>query len=230
MNEELLNKIIDQIDTEKIVPIPRWRFLALRVIFWFLAVFSIILGGFAISVMSFLFSDYHRHGLPSIPKDATELLSLIPYIWLAVFVLFIMIGRESVKHTKKGYQYRLYIIVIFSVFLSFVLGCVLNFVGIGRLTHEFLNQNIPFYNYSTYDSRKAWNRPVIGRLAGVVVSVEDKNNFSVVDFAGHVWRVCLATSTAGLLTPEASSTVRMIGILDPSSNLFIVNSIMEWED
>ena len=228
MNDDLLNKIINQIDTEKIVPIPRWRFLVLRVVFWFFAILSIVIGGFAVSVISFLFSDYYRHGLPVIPKDTTELLSLIPYIWLAVFVLFIMVGRESIKHTKKGYQYRLYIIVLLSIFLSFIFGCVLNFVGIGQMTHEFLNENVPLYNYSTYDSRKAWNRPIIGRLAGVVVSVQDKNNFSVVDFSGHVWHVRLATSTSSLFKLEANSTVRMIGILQPPSNIFIINSITQW--
>jgi hypothetical protein len=227
---DLSNKIIDQIDTEQIMPTPRWHFVLMRIFFWTLAFLSIIIGSFAVGVMLFLFSDYYRHGLPVIPHDLAELLLLIPYVWLVVFGLFIMIGRESIKHTPKGYQYRLYIIVLASVFLSFMFGSIFYFAGIGKTTHEFFNNRIPFYNFATYDSRDAWSRPMIGRLAGVIIAIKDKNNFSVLDFSGHIWQVRLATSTGGSFVPEASSTVRISGLLEPPSNLFIANSIVEWEE
>lgn len=230
MNSDLSNKIIDQIDMEKIVPIPRWRFVLLRVVFWIFALLSITIGSLAVAVMLFLFSDYYRHGLPVIPHDLAELLLLIPYIWLAVLALFIMIGRESIKHTKKGYQYRLYIIILVSVFLNFIFGSVLYFAGVGKQTHEFFSNQVPFYEFAIYDSKDAWNRPMIGRLAGVVMAVKDKNDFSIIDFNGHIWQVTLATSSRDSFKPEASSTVRMIGLLKPTSDLFIANSIVEWEE
>jgi len=230
MNDDLSNKIIDQIDAKQIVSIPRWHFVLMRIFFWTLALLSIIIGSFAVGVMLFLFFDYYRHGLPIIPHDLAELLLLIPYVWLAVFALFIMVERESIKHTKKGYHYHLYIIVLSSVLLSFVFGSVLYFAGIGKQTHEFLNNRVPFYNFATYDSRDAWDRPMIGRLAGVVIAIKDKNNFSVIDFSGHIWQVRLATSTKGEFVPEASSTVRMFGLIKPPSNLFIASSVIEWEE
>jgi hypothetical protein len=229
MNDELSNKIIERIDTEKIMPLPRWRFVLLRIIFWIFTILSIIVGSFAVGAILFLFSDYYGHGLPIIPSDVTELLLLVPYIWIAVLVLFIAIGRESIKHTKKGYQHRFYIVVLISIFLSFVFGSILNFAGIGKTTHEFFNNSVPFYDFAVYDSKDAWNRPVIGRLAGVVVSIKNKNNFSIIDFNGHIWNVRLATSTNNYFVPEASSIVRMFGLLEPSSDLFIANSITEWE-
>ena len=229
MNDELSNKIIERIDAEKIAPWPRWYFVSLRVIFWIFAVLSIIVGSLAVGAMLFLFTDYHTHGLPIIPHDLTELLLLIPYVWLIIFALFIIIGRESIKHTPKGYKYRLYAIVLVCVFLSFVFGFLFNSMGVGRTTHEFFNNNVPFYDVTTYDSRDAWNQPVIGRLAGIIVSIQNKNNFSIIDFNGQVWHVHLATTTSGSFVPEASSTIRMFGMIEASSSIFIAKSVYEWE-
>jgi hypothetical protein len=230
MNDELSNKIIGRIDAEKIAPRPRWYFVSLRVIFWIFAVLSIIVGSLAVGAMIFLFADYYNHGLPIIPHDLTELLLLIPYVWLIIFALFIVIGHESIKHTPKGYRYRLYAIVSVCVFLSFVFGSIFNFAGGGKTVHEFFNNNVPFYNVATYDSKDAWNRPVIGRLAGIIVSIQNKNNFSIIDFNGQVWHVRLATTTNGSFVPEASSTIRMFGMLEASSSTFIAKSVYEWEE
>jgi hypothetical protein len=114
--------------------------------------------------------------------------------------------------------------------LSFILGSIFYFAGIGKTTHEFFNDRVPLYNYATYDSMDAWNRPAIGRLAGIIVSIKDKNDFFIMDFSGHIWHVELATSTRGLYVPEASSTIRMFGVLEASSSLFIAESVYEWEE
>ena len=229
MNDQLSNKIQEQIDANQITPLPRWRFLLLRGLFWFLAILSVVVGAFAVAAILFLFIDYHRHGLFSVPHDITEILLMIPFLWIAVFVLFIGIAREGIKHTRKGYQYRLSAILSVSIALSIILGSFLNFLGIGKVTHELLSE-IPLYSSMTFDSRDAWTRPVEGRLAGVVFSIRDNSNFSVVDFGGRVWQVHLGTSTANSYIPEASSTVRMAGMLDSSSSVFIVRSIHEWEE
>ena len=228
-NDELSNKIIERIDSEKIKSLPHWRFVLLRVIFWLLALLSIIIGSFAVAAMLFLFFSYRAHGLLTVSEDFTELLLLIPYIWLVVFGAFLIITKISIEHTKKGYKYRFRTVLLASVILSLVLGFILYADDIGRMTHEFFNR-IPFYNSVTYDSQDIWNRPKIGRLAGVVVSIEDNNNFSIVDFSGHVWHVRLATSTSGLFVPEANSTVRMTGLLEASSSKFIAKSVVEWEE
>ena len=193
-----------------------------------LAVLSVLIGGLAIGTMLFLFIDYHRHGLPAIPHTMTDFLLMVPYVWIVVFVLFIAVAQLGIAHTRKGYRYRLRTIISASVLLSIALGFVLNFIGIGKMTHEFLTE-VPFYSAVTYDSRKALDRPSVGRLAGVILSVQDKNNFSLIDFNGHIWSVILATSTNGSFVPEASSTIRMFGLVEASSSVFVAGSIHEWE-
>ena len=118
MNEQLSNKILERIDDDQIVPLPRWRFIFLRISFWLLAVISLIFGSLAVGATLFLFIDYHRHGLFAVPRDMTDFLLMTPFIWIIVFVLFIAVARISIKHTKKGYRYSLRTIVSVSIILS----------------------------------------------------------------------------------------------------------------
>jgi len=229
MNEQLYDKIMEQIDTDEIVPLSRWRFILLRVFFWLLAVMSVIIGSLSVGVVFFLFVDYNQHGLLEVPHDVTDFLLAIPFIWIVVFILFILVTKISVKHTKKGYKYSLCKIIFVSVLLSVILGSILNLIGAGKTTHIFLNKN-SFYSFVTYDSMDAWNRSIIGRLGGVIVSIKGNKDFSFIDFSGHAWQIHLdASKNNDSFVPELNSTVRMSGVFEPSSNLFIAHSICEWE-
>ena len=57
MNNDLLNKIQERIDTDNIKPLPRWRFILLRASFWFLAILSVIIGSF-VFVIILMFALY----------------------------------------------------------------------------------------------------------------------------------------------------------------------------
>ncbi|MEI7513227.1 MAG: hypothetical protein WCJ74_01235 [bacterium] len=227
MNNDLLNKIQERIDTENIKPLPRWRFLLLRASFWLLAVLSVIIGSFAVGAILFLFLDYNQHNLLAMPYSATELLLMIPYLWIILFLLFIATARMSIAHTQKGYQYKIHTVIVVSVLLSIIFGSILNLIGISKIADESLDE-VPLYNYITYDVRDAYSRPIIGRLAGIIVSVQDNENFSIQSFDGNIWKVQLASSTFGFI-PKASSTIRMFGVLEASSSIFFAKSIGEWE-
>lgn len=229
MNDELSNRIMNRIDIGQITPIPRWHFFLLRGFFWFLAGLSVIAGSFAVGAILFLLADYQKHDLWSISNGIKEILFMVPYIWIVVISLFIFIALVSIKYTKQGYRYRLRTIILTSLILSTALGMVLYFIGVGEITHNF-SSKINFYEYVTYDSKQALNRPSLGRLSGVVLEVQDKNNFLMMDFNGQVWQVRIASSTRDdVFIPKASSTIRMIGFIEIPSNVFIPNSIYEWE-
>ncbi|MEI8174533.1 MAG: hypothetical protein WCG28_01120 [bacterium] len=226
---ELCNKIMEQIDENKIVSLPRWRFVLLRVFFWLLAIISVIVGSLAVGAIFFLFIDYHQHGLFEVSHDVNDFLLAIPFVWIIIFVLFIMIAKIGVDHTQKGYKYSFYKIVFGSVLLSVIFGSILNIIGVGEMTHGLLNK-IPVYNFTTYDSMDAWDRPNIGRLGGVVHSIKDNSDFSITDFGGHIWQIHLSTSKNNdSFIPELNSTVRMSGMFESSSNVFVTPLIYEWE-
>lgn len=227
MNNELLNKIQERIETNNIKPLPRWRFVLLRITFWLLALLSVIVGSFAVGAILFLFTDYNQHNLVTIPESITEFLLMIPYLWIILFLLFIAIARISIQHTKKGYQYKIHTVIVTSVFLSIIFGYILNFIGISKIANESLNE-ITAYQYVTYDAKDAYTRPVLGKLAGVIVSIKNNNDFSIQDFNGYIWEIKIYPRINNF-TPKASSTVRMTGLLEASSSIFFAKSIHEWE-
>ena len=227
MNKQLSNKILERIDADQITSLPHWRFLLLRGCFWLLAGLSIAIGSIAIGVILFLLEDHRRHGFFEVSHDMTELLLIVPFLWIVIFALFIAIAHINVKHTRQGYKYHLHSILFLSIIFSIFFGLLFNFIGIGKTTHEFLNK-ISIYNSVIYDSKNAWDHPAIGRLAGVIVSIQGRD-FSLKDFNGHVWRVRPVVSMNGSFMPEVNSTVRMLGSLESSSNIFIANFIHKWE-
>ena len=228
MNDQLSNKIMEKIDAENLTPLPYWRFVALRSLFWLLSILSVVIGSIAVGTIIFLCLDDSHHGLPTIPDNISDFLLAVPYLWIMVLALFIFVAKASIQHTKQGYRYRLRTIVVVSFVSSILLGTVLCYVGIGQITHETLNE-VSFYNFVIYDSRDAWSRPTIGRLSGAVLSIQNNRVFSITDLNGKVWMVHLATSSDGLFIPEASSTVRMFGLIEPLSGVFIAQSVDEWE-
>ncbi len=105
----------------------------------------------------------------------------------------------------------------------------LNFIGIGKITHDLFN-TIPVYNALVLDSREASSRPDMGRLAGVITNIQDKDDFVLVDFYGRTWKVHFplsSTSEEDLLA--TSSTVRLYGVLDPRSRVFVARFVHAWE-
>lgn len=230
MNEELSNKIIERLNKDSILPIPKWRFNILYGFFWLGALMSVIIGSLAFATILFLIIDLRMHGIFEVSHSALEIMLFIPYLWLIVLCIFILIAKISLRHTKRGHQYRLRYIVASSLILSIIFGSFLTLVGVGKLTHDTLNRT-SIYNYTTYDAQDAWDQPIVGRIAGVVLSVNNKNNFIIKDFEGALWHIQIATSTYGhVFTPKANSIVRMSGIYDASSSIFIATSIYEWED
>jgi len=155
MSDELSNKIIKRIETEQIEAIPRWRFLFWRGLFWLFAFVSIIIGSLAVGAILFLIADHYLKNILVVPHDITEFLLMIPYLWFVVFVLFLVIARTSVKHTKGGYRHSLRRIVLVSIVLSAIFGTIFYLVGISEITHKFLNNNVPLYNFVTRDSDDA---------------------------------------------------------------------------
>ena len=57
MNDDLSNKIMERIETDKTVPVPRWHFFILRFFFWLFAALSVIVGSFAFGVIFFLITE-----------------------------------------------------------------------------------------------------------------------------------------------------------------------------
>lgn len=224
----LSDKILAQIDAAKITPIPRWRFLAIRGAFWFLACASVILGGFPIAAMIFLLSDFHRHGLWGVPHDIMDIFAMIPFLWISVLILFMIVAKMGMKHTKYGYKYPPRLMVLLSILGSVILGSVLNYYHVGRMVHHMMRP-VPGYTRMVREPGDEWRRPDMGRLMGKVTTIDDVTHFTVTDPFGHVWNVVIVEPLEEPFTPAATTTVRMHGTIDDSTHTMTTHSIHVWE-
>lgn len=228
MDKQFSQEILAQIEAKKITPLPRWRFDLSRATFWTITSISLIIAGVAVGAALFILLDFRQHSLGEIPHDLVEILLMVPLVWILALAIFVFITNYSFKHTSRGYRYQLWTIVAGSLLISLGLGIALELCGIGEVTHEWLEEQVPIYHAVTYDSREAWISPVSGRLAGVVAVINNRHNFSLIDFHGRVWQVQSASSSPFI--PVASSTILMSGLYDASSSSFVAQCVHDWQE
>lgn len=227
MNEQQLSQeILAEIEAKKIAPIPRWRFSLQRLFFWVLAILALLIAGIAAGVALFLLLDLRRHNFGSVPHDLTEILIMIPFVWLAIVALLVVVARQSFKQTSRGYRYELWLVLLVSVLACLLLGLAAEWSGLGEGTHHFLNR-FSLYGDVTYDAQDAWSQPLLGRLAGTVLTVQGSKSFSLIDFNGRLWQVRLATSAGP--APVAREMILMSGLYEASSSFFLADCVYDWD-
>ncbi len=218
-NETLTERVLGRIDSEHLSPRPRWAFALENWFFWTLGALALALGALASAAALFevantgwdFYMDTHRDLL-------TFIVAAAPYLWLLVLALFVFIGYENIRRTKRGYRYPLAVIVIGSILTSVVLGTALFAAGFGEEIEEAIGDHPPFYRPVVLAEHAHWLSPQQGLLGGTIVAVSTTSeSFTLKDFDGAVWTIDAsdlgATSTAAV---ERGGVVRVIGL--PTTN------------
>lgn len=226
MTEEIIKKVLEKIKNDKIEPIARWRFLLKDWLVWFLFGLSVVIGSLSIAVMIFHIknSDWDVFGrIPGGPLNF--LFEVLPIFWVIVFVLFIAVAFLNFKHTKSGYRYGIWLIIIASLFLTVFFGMVIFIVGLGEKLENSLSNRIPFYPGLEHRRARMWARPDEGLLAGKILEINE-NDFKLLDLAAKEWLV----STEKVKLPpnfviKVGDVVRVVGSKQ-DDNIFIAEMIM----
>ena len=114
---DITKKIIDKIKQGQIKPRPKWEFLLKNYVIWALFAISIFIGSLATSVVIFMILNDGWGDFSNLSTGKAIILN-IPYFWLAILALFLIVAYLNIKHTKKGYKYNPYLIMLLSVFVS----------------------------------------------------------------------------------------------------------------
>ena len=104
---ELEKKVLEAIESRKLVPRPYFLFFAWRSVFWGLAALSIVLGALSVAVLLFAISDYYATGwrvFDNLPLD--DVIVSIPVFWLVSLPFFMASAYYGVRHTRRGYRLR----------------------------------------------------------------------------------------------------------------------------
>jgi len=188
--KDIAHAVLEKIENQHITPAPKWKFLFKDSCVWMLGVLSIFIGALSVSVLVFSFvnSDWS-----SFPLFSTSILghivTVVPYVWILVFMLFIAVAYYNTRHTKKGYRYTLSVIILVSFAVTICFGSLFYMLGIGHFTEYLAGKYFPGYTSFLEKKEQMWVHPEEGVLAGFILERESNGNFQLEDFNGKVWYV-----------------------------------------
>jgi hypothetical protein len=197
MLKDRSKSILEEIEKRKAVPIPRWYFVLQRFGFWVLAAISVLTGSIAMSTAIYVFidndfiedHDYIHLFLAERPLIA-EIISSIPYIWLATLALFTLVAYFGFRHTKTGYRYATTKVIAGALLTSLLLSVGFNTIDVGKYIHRYLIENVHVYNKLVYANEHRWTQTEKGLLGGKVIQYQkDKHVLVLRDFNKNIWNV-----------------------------------------
>lgn len=213
---DLKHSILGRIDEEQIVPCPRARFMFTNGFFSFASLVSVAIGAVAVAVTIFttLNSGWEYYEMTH-TNLLTFTFNIMPYLWIVVVALTALLGYFNIRHTKRGYKYPLYIMVLGIVGSSLVGGVTLYVLKVGSSVDFMIGNAFPEqYRSAVTYQKEMWHKPEAGRLFGMIATTtEDHLEFK--DIEGNVWQVntlALKPFDESLMIQERE--VRLIGVLD----------------
>ena len=159
--------IINKLHQSEVEPRTKWYFAAKNIVFWVLFVFSVLIGGMAMSIVFHLSLMNPVHELSDV-SWWHRLIMFVPVFWLGLLSVFVISAFFNVTHTKIGYKYNHYLIVVISILASFVLGFVFMLGGINKIIEQKTFDHVPGYRQLQVQQYHGWMNPEAGRLIGVV--------------------------------------------------------------
>lgn len=187
--KNLSQKVLKKIKQEKIKPKPRWEFLLRDYAIWVLSIVFLLIGSFAFAVVIFLVKHNDWAIYEQINDSLLKFTLLtLPYFWFVFLILFLVLAYYNFRHTKRGYRYKTFTILIGAVLVSLLLGVLLYNFGVGEAIDQAFAERVPFYS-TLLRQRRIWTQASEGRLAGVIVSVQNKEDFEIKALDREVWRV-----------------------------------------
>lgn len=189
---DLGNKILETLKEKHLKPTSRFRVLFNSYLWAFFAFLMVIFGSLSVSVIIFYLRNedwalYNRAGF----SELTFLLTMIPYFWIILSLIFVVLAYYNFRHTKFGYRYRFSVIVVAYFVISVVLGSGAYVLGAGeRMESLFFNNNVIFYGQMMEKRQAIWNKPERGMIAGQIISINQyENELQVLDLAEKIWLV-----------------------------------------
>ena len=189
-NKSLSEKVLALIKEKKIQRKAKWTFLLRDWVVRMFGFVSLLVGGLAFSVIMYMIRNNSWEEYSYTGDSFLQFMILsLPYFWIGFLVLFVIIADYNIRHTKKGYRYRLPVVVFASVFVSTLLGGLFYSVGMGQAIDDILSKNTPYYEQFINPSFKIWQNPEKGLYSGVVISANAENELIFQDINGKLWTV-----------------------------------------
>ncbi|MFH1426043.1 MAG: hypothetical protein ABIG66_01270 [Candidatus Kerfeldbacteria bacterium] len=214
MNKTTISQeVLKQIQEKKIEPKPKWQFLARNYMVWGAGSVCVVVGGLSLSVMAHMarVSDWELYANAD-GSALTFAIENMPYLWIVVMVLFILLANYNLKHTKSGYKYRLASAVVVVIGASVFVGGIFHVMNIGRALDSLFEERVPYYAQFMAPRHAVWMNPEQGLLTGKITDDASDDSFIMVDIYGGEWEVLFEKpELRGMEIIKAGLPVRIIG-------------------
>ena len=223
-SDTLISKMKDQ----HLKPIPKWRFTLKGATIWSALLTSVILGGLAFSVVLFSIQQLGFDLISHMSHSKIEfLLGLLPFLWIVLLIVFLIIGMISIKNSWKGYKFSSSKLLIINTAFSILLG-TLFFIGGGAMWLEnTFAVEIEFYESVNEKKMNMWSMPEDGYLSGTIESVND-GSLELVDFNNKKWTIDYQQAhIPPVVLLEEGEVIKLRGKMN-SSDYFVADEIRPW--
>ncbi len=228
--------VLHKIKSEHIEVLPKWHFVVKELLLWVFVVAFIIVGALSTSVVLLhLLNIDIAIAVRANGGLVQHIATFVPYIWLLMLAVFMVLTWLNFKNTKKGYKYSYIVVVLSSVVVSIVLGSVMYFGGLADRAEHYAGKWSGDW-YKTIEDRKEqmWTQPEKGLLAGVQIGdfidgdVLIPENFALTDFNGKTWQINTSRLDKEILAVLAvSPKIAIVGI-KKSEDIFEACAIVPW--
>lgn len=230
--ESLADKVLERIEEERITPASRSRFVAWNLLFWGLWALSVVIGALAVAASIFVIMNAGwRYYAATHENTLTFFVESIPYLWILALLLFVFVAYKNIRHTKTGYRYSLFIVLVASFFGSLALGAGLYHVGVGEVIDDDFGRRIPGHRPVLVQQERAWSSPERGLLVGEVEEIDtEAGTFELETLDGTYWLV----SSEDLLRRdyqalEEEERIRVVGLPAEEGEVFHACFVLPWD-
>jgi hypothetical protein len=201
-------KIINKIKEAGVSPAPKINFLAKDYLFKILAVLCLFIGSLSTGVIIFIFANQEWDIYQRVAPNLFNFIFLaIPYFWLLILIIFIIITYYDYRQTKFGYRFRFLYSIIFYLIITLIVGCLLYFLWLCGILEQAFIERLPHLNYEHY----LWQRTGDGLLAGTILSLTT-TNIILEDLEKNTWSIDYNPALLiNSLTLSAGQKIKIIG-------------------
>jgi len=222
----LENEILKDIKEKCLAPTPRWCFLWKNYAFWGLGLLILVFGSMATSVALYLVfnNDWEVYSQAG-SGFLSFLLSTLPYLWIAIIIIFALAAFYEVRQTTRGYKFQLTYALGGIFILSIIVGGLFYWFGLAQVIDDELAERVPYYERVVNPQLNYWMSPGEGRLVGMIKRKENADTLILADLENKEWKVKITNGEKFIASVPLGLPVRLIG-REISSNEFIASRVL----
>jgi len=220
--------IIDKIKEENIKQKPKWYFVLSKILNLLTFIICMLIGSLSFSVILFSIQQTDFDLISHMSHSRIELfLSLLPFFWITVLLIFLFGAIFIFKKSERGYKYPLYQLVVLTTAISFLFGTLFFIGGGSHWLENVFAEKVNFYENIHEKKMIMWMRPEEGFLSGTIEKVSE-DEMQLTDFSNKKWNVNYKDAYIHkIVFIKKGEKVKLIGNIT-QGNKFLAKEIRPW--